>query len=81
MRSGNNKTLSPRSHSEVFFHNESCTPSVCTPMRAAIRKLEGRTHLGEGASFPNVLSSLLPSLTCGVCTNVGLGTSLRCSAG
>ena len=25
MRSGNNKTLSPRSHSEVFFHNESCT--------------------------------------------------------
>ena len=38
MRIGNNKTLSPRSHSEVFFHDESCTPSDCTPMRAAIRK-------------------------------------------
>ena len=38
MRIGNNKTLSPRSHSEVFFHDESCTPSDCTPMRTAIRK-------------------------------------------
>ena len=37
MRSGNNKTLSPRSHSEVFFHNESCTPSVCTPRAHARR--------------------------------------------
>ena len=38
MRIGNNTTLSPRSHLEVFFHDESCTPSDCTPMRAAIRK-------------------------------------------
>ena len=42
---------------------------------------KGRTHLGEGASFPNVLSSLLPSLTRGACTDLGLMTSLRCSAG
>jgi len=42
---------------------------------------DGRNHLGEGATFPNVLSSLLPSLTRGVCTDLGLGTSLRCIAG
>ena len=79
MRIGNNKTLSPRSHSEVFFHDESCTPSDCTPMRTAIRK---RPHPPRrGRVLPNFLSSLLPSLTRGACTDLGLMTSLRCSAG
>jgi len=72
-------------HSAVFFHDKSCTPSVCTPMRAAIRRMAAPTSRWvqpsfEGASFPNFLSSLFPSLTRGVCTDLGLGKSLRYSA-
>ena len=49
------ETLSPRCHSAVFFHDESCTPSVCTPMRAAIQRMAAPTSARERpfrTSFP-----------------------------
>ena len=78
MRIGNNKTLSPRSHSEVFFHDESCTPSDCTPMRTAIRK---RPHPPRRGRVLSELPFQPASVARGACTDLGLMTSLRCSAG
>ena len=61
MRIGNNKTLSPRNHLEVFFHDESCTPSDCTPMRAAIRK---RPHPPRSSARERPFRTSFPACFC-----------------